>query len=425
MISSGARLGVMMSAIGWLSHSLSWAQTAGLTEATPDDLAGPSTTSSIPFPAAPQRHRGLYLGAHLGLGELRFTVDDYSFWGRSTPVEVWAGISILPDLILFGEFYDAHVLSPSSTYGEVSRFHLLGAGLGARYYLTPANLYVSASFLLSRLGFHSDEVEVLIDGTRFDVPDPFTRWGASGRFAFGKEWRMSQAWWLGLAGDVLFGRMKFIGFYPPNGTGTAKGFSLLATAAYHPERDTWKQTSPAGYHEHDGFYVGARLGVAWLKATRNLVGGSVLGWGVPFALSAGFALTRSWVLFGEFYQAQVRHPSSDYFGELADLELVAVGPGVTFYLLPHNVSASASFSLSKVGFRSARPMDTRYGTSVTSHWGVTGRLSLGKEWWVSSDWGVGFAAEALLGRMPGGELNDEQFIYTVKGFALTLTASFN
>jgi len=68
-----------------------------------------------------------------------------------------------------------------------------------------------------------------------------------------------------------------------------------------------------------------------------------------------------------------------------------------------------------------------YGINETSNWGVTGQLSAGKEWWVSSNWGLGIAGELFLGRMAGGSEpgRTETHPYTVKGFSLLVSASFN
>jgi hypothetical protein len=169
--------------------------------------------------------------------------------------------------------------------------------------------------------------------------------------------------------------------------------------------------------------VGARLGVGWLQLKESGYDASISGRGWPFALSAGFAPTRSLVVFGEFYELQIRNPSSD----LVDLDLLAIGPGLSYYLMPINIFASCSLSLSQASYRNGTPLDTRYGTNVTSNWGILGRFSLGKEWWVSGNWGIGLAGELLLGRMGGKDQSwqDGESHFTVKGYSLFATASFN
>jgi hypothetical protein len=393
----------------------------------------PVDAQSTPPPAR------LSFGAHLGLGELSFRFDSYSFWGRSYPVEAWLGLSLSDELVLFGEFYDAHVFDPSSTFAAMAGLDLLGFGLGGKYYLRPGHIYLSVSLLLSRVRFDNGVVSLWGDGI-----NERTHWGPTGRLALGKDWQVSRGWRLGLEGDVMFGGMDFA--WTTGGdeqSSTVRGFSLLGSASYGyqaPSRARTRATgetsdvgslpvspdaTPAGRHTHDGLYVGARLGVGWLRVEGSNLD-PLSGWGRPFALSIGYAFARTLVVFGEFYALQVRHPAAS--GYLTDLDLVASGPGVTYYVPGINAFASLSASLSQLGYRDGTPLDTRYGTNQTSHWGVTGRLSLGKEWWVSSNWGLGLAAEVLLGRM--GKPDEPQYDehdrhYTAKGFSLLASASFN
>lgn len=204
-------------------------------------------------------------------------------------------------------------------------------------------------------------------------------------------------------------------------------------------------------------YVEARGGAGYLWTRWGV--GSAAGPSYSFGLSLGgavgrraaFLADRSYARLqpltagvypdlrsGAFYAAGPRmkyyltqsglfvssHPH-DY---LVDLELVGVGPGATFYVPGINAFASFSASVSQVSYRNGSPLDTRYGTDVASGWGLTGRLVFGKEWWISSNWGLGLASEVLLGRMgrrdePG--YDGPTFHFTAKGCALLASASFN
>jgi hypothetical protein len=561
----------------------------------------------------------VFLGASLGLGELHLRLGETNTWGRSTAIEAWAGVALARNLVLFFQFYDAHVFNPSSTYAELTALNLVGTGPGLKYYLTPHQLYLSASLLLTRANLSNPERD-LWGGE--DGIDENTRWGATGRLALGKEWQTSPHWRLGLQGDVLLGRMGHAPSWPVSDeTSALKGFSLLFSATYHPAsalaatsavrsplphtrrglyldahlgigsfegrfgsypvsgivwpiavaagwsatqrlvlvagfshgrlfsvdagyyglhdaaldtvgpglkyyltssnlflaasaelarldfrheesagngsfhtrhrgvvlrlsygKEWWlsnrwgiglagevmlgrmsygdedsygpggsyrpeqfslyasatynhaagdeADTSPtdetgaplslAQHHTHDGFYAGVRLGVGWLKL-RGSSDTTLSGWGQPFALSAGFAVTRNLILFGEFFGAQIRNPTVDWGYGLVDFDLMGIGPGVRYYLMPSNVFASCSLLVSELGYRDEEPSDFRYGTNVGSQWGFTGRLSLGKEVWVSSNWGLGVAGELLLGRMT--ESGDRSF--TVKALSVLASASFN
>jgi hypothetical protein len=153
------------------------------------------------------------------------------------------------------------------------------------------------------------------------------------------------------------------------------------------------------------------------------------GLSTPFGLSAGIALTNSLVLFGEFYRALVPRGVD---GDFENFDLQGFGPGLKYYLMPINIFFSGSLLLSRVSLQNGYGGDARVPLiiSETSPWGVTGRISAGKEWWVSADWGLGIAGEFLLGRMSGSDpiptasgVGEDR--YTVKGVSLLASASFN
>lgn len=90
--------------------------------------------------------------------------------------------------------------------------------------------------------------------------------------------------------------------------------------------------------------------------------------------------------------------------------------------MPINIFLSSSLLVSELGFHDRYPGDYRGRQTIsqTSDWGMTGHFSAGKEWWGAVDWGLGFAGDVLLGRMGGHDAS-----YTIKGFALLLSSSFN
>jgi len=136
---------------------------------------------------------------------------------------------------------------------------------------------------------------------------------------------------------------------------------------------------------------------------------------MPFSLSLGRTVAPNLVLFGEFFDMKLRQT----IVSTVDYELVVLGPGATYYLMPSNTFVSASLGTSQLTCRSGIPADTRYGSCLRSDWGLTGRLSLGKEWWVSSSVGIGIAGEAFLG------FYSQPVSQTVGGFSLLTSASFN
>jgi hypothetical protein len=149
-----------------------------------------------------------------------------------------------------------------------------------------------------------------------------------------------------------------------------------------------------------------RAGVGRLRnpAFGNRDYGVLEGQDWQLALAVGAAITPHVILFGELGESQVRQSDGS---SPVEFSLVVAGPGVTYYLEPSNFFFSGALGVS--GFGSTRAWDH-------SGSGLTGRLSFGKEWWVSSNWGLGLAAEVLLGDLSFG---------SVSGASLQAVASFN
>jgi hypothetical protein len=153
-------------------------------------------------------------------------------------------------------------------------------------------------------------------------------------------------------------------------------------------------------HLHDGLYVGVQSGFGYLRTSESYGGGSDVFSGVGATLQAavGEAIVGRVILYGQVVMTAVRNadwtsnagPVLDNgpYESGRDLTLLGVGPGV-MYDLPSNFHASGSLLLSKLWFLDANtdlpPPDTQ--------WGIGGAVAIGRDWWLSRDWGLGVAAQ--------------------------------
>jgi hypothetical protein len=343
--------------------------------------------------------------------------------GTSIPLALSAGIHVTKDAVLFGELSDIHMFAPSTNGGDtlVYSLDLYGVGLGLKYYLTPRSFFLSASASLAQLHYEASFSET-------------SRWGVLARLAFGKEWAISPSWSLGAAGEVQWGSMDvgdnfqgkmYNGGEPTNGAPyTIKGLALLGLATFNPsakrEPGEAEATSPGtvGYRTHDGAYANASVGAGWLWVTGRAPQ-ELSGRGTSLALSFGQGFADHFVAFGEFSETKVNRLA----GDDAALEWYGFGPGLRYYLLPSNVFCSGSLLLSRVAWSNPPPGSEGTSSSTrTSGWGLTGRLSVGKGWWLLDKFGVGVATELGLGKMAG---NGDWSTATVKQLSLLASVSFN
>lgn len=157
---------------------------------------------------------------------------------------------------------------------------------------------------------------------------------------------------------------------------------------------------PRGYHQHKGFYLSMSGGPSWgnmmdyerasTPYTINFKGSGDLfdlkiGWAVKENLilhltGISYSMPGPTVITTVNNNSTTTKTSSSYnIGEAFD------GIGMTYYLMPSNVFLSGSLGL---GQFVVSGNENSLGNGKTNA-GFSMQLKLGKEWWVSKNWGLG------------------------------------
>ncbi|AKQ69143.1 hypothetical protein A176_006055 [Myxococcus hansupus] len=191
---------------------------------------------------------------------------------------------------------------------------------------------------------------------------------------------------------------------------------FTATAASAQEYDE---------HVHDGFYLRLQVGGGYLraKATDAIPQYTVKGAGANINAEVGFALVNNFILHAKFYGASTPNPSM----QIGDLTIEgqdedrsqnygAVGLGITYYIMPANVylSGAVTYTQLSVSRRNEKVAESDIGGGL--------HLGIGKEWWVSKNWGLGVGAELAMGRIRN-EFDRES--WNVANFSVVLSATYN
>ncbi|NVJ01927.1 outer membrane beta-barrel protein [Myxococcus sp. AM009] len=191
---------------------------------------------------------------------------------------------------------------------------------------------------------------------------------------------------------------------------------FTATAANAQEYDE---------HVHDGFYLRLQVGGGHLRATAADFSPEVAVKGASANINAeiGFALFNNFILYGKLYGAGAPNPSIqvgdlsvDNANEEWSQNFGAVGLGVTYYFMPANIYLSGAISYTQLSI-------TEQGENVAeTDLGGGLHLGIGKEWWVSKNWGLGIGAELALGRIRDDSNNDN---WNVTNVSIVLSATYN
>jgi hypothetical protein len=153
-------------------------------------------------PTAYRHDRGLMLRLDLGVGYLNASLDTsptLTVKGAGPELGVVVGGPVSENFILGGHLWVVGSISPTIQQGSVevgtnddTSSTLVGIGLNLTYYLMPANVYLSATPSLTRLGLTWNGVSGSSEA------------GFGMHLALGKEWWVSEHWGLGLAGQFMF-----------------------------------------------------------------------------------------------------------------------------------------------------------------------------------------------------------------------------
>ena len=184
-----------------------------------------------------------------------------------------------------------------------------------------------------------------------------------------------------------------------------------------------------GAETHDGFFLRMSAGLGGSNITAEPENGGdreISGAGGSFELSIGGALTENVILHGTLAGAGIGEPNfhgnGDAFqGEYDDVSLGFVGIGATYYIMPANVYISSSIGASSISLEGNdqdrdREMDDN---------GVGLILQVGKEWWVSDNWGIGVAAQTHLGGLQVDDAAAGEVEWGYFNYGLLFSATYN
>lgn len=204
----------------------------------PAGYPAPPPYASMRAPGA-ETHDGFFLRLHLGGGYTSMSAsadgNKVELSGGSLGLGVALGGSVSPNLIIYGAVVSASIQDPDYTVNGTTETltnisaNLTGLGVGAAYYLTPSNVYVSGTLLATWLSLRD---------SNDDTSDPYdqTKVGGGLEVLVGKEWWVSDNWGLGASAQLLLAAMQAKGAFVTGGsvpTWTSASFSLLFSATYN------------------------------------------------------------------------------------------------------------------------------------------------------------------------------------------------
>jgi hypothetical protein len=195
-----------------------------------------------------------------------------------------------------------------------------------------------------------------------------------------------------------------------------------------------------GAETHDGLYLRLQLGVGYTRMASSTKGtdSSIAGGSGGFDFALGAALNSHLIVYGTLIDSVIRNPTykangpdlsnnpsgmltgAVSLGGYGNAGVVGLGGGAATYLRS-NLFLAGSLLASRLFVE-----DFNGNTVVKSDWGFTFEGQIGKEWWVSDNWGLGVAGQLLLGAMQDRPLATESVpTWYLTAFSVLFSASYN
>jgi hypothetical protein len=183
------------------------------------------------------------------------------------------------------------------------------------------------------------------------------------------------------------------------------------------------------YRQHRGFYLSMSMGPNFPSITSEVAGVykyNFSGVGAQFDLKIGGAIKENLILHASLTSNTLSGPQiiSDGLNQNASNNLTLgeafMGGGLTYYLMPVNISLSGS-----LGIGNFTVIDSDNETSVSTDRGFSMQLKAGKEWWISKRWGLGIAltyGKSKLTNTPGGNVEE---LLNSNNFGILFNATLN
>lgn len=182
---------------------------------------------------------------------------------------------------------------------------------------------------------------------------------------------------------------------------------------------------PSMQGEHSsGFLFRGTFGLGYDALSLSSEGGfdaTISGLGASLGIALGGFVTPGLAINADLYGSTILNPSAevDGFGETGDVDatitFAALGLGVTYYVMPLNLYIAGSLGIGQLQLE-------QNGETAETDFGFTFHATLGKEWFVSQNWGVGVALDFNWADVPTDGDGDSASYTTI---AIAFSATYN
>lgn len=177
-------------------------------------------------------------------------------------------------------------------------------------------------------------------------------------------------------------------------------------------------------HTHDGFFLRLAPGIGSTVSTENVIGDKleVSGMSGLFNLAIGGTVAENLIVHVDLTGASVTDPKvkvngMDQPAYDTTSSTSLLGVGLTYYF-PSNFYITGSIGIAESVLKTN-------GIEYSTDKGFGTNIMIGKEWWVSDDWGLGVAGQFLYTKCPDKPIAGYTPDVETTSFGLLFSATYN
>ncbi len=181
------------------------------------------------------------------------------------------------------------------------------------------------------------------------------------------------------------------------------------------------EAAPPPVQRHVGFYARTYLGLGGVSVASERDDLTMAGSGGVFGLALGYSVAPRLSIYGELFVNAANEPTIKMGGtevpnDNTNVGAVGFGVGVAYYFAS-NIYLSGTLGATSLSIQND-------GTEVgESKAGVGVSAMVGKEWWVSENWGLGIAVQLLVASMKDKGSDPARF--GVGALGVVFSATYN
>lgn len=177
-------------------------------------------------------------------------------------------------------------------------------------------------------------------------------------------------------------------------------------------------------HKHDGFFLRLAPGIGVASSSETIGANKIENSGTSgfFNFAIGGAVTENFIVHLDLSSATVSDPKLKVNGESVkstnnDNSTSILGLGLTYYF-PSNIYVTGAVGTARTEIKSN-------GDTFSTDRGYGVNLMLGKEWWVSENWGLGVAGQFLYTKCPDKPVSGDTSDVKTTAFGVLFSATYN